>query len=37
MEIFKLFGSIFVNTDAADESMKKTEFLKIQGLFPFYL
>ena len=25
MEIFKLFGSIFVNTDAADESMKKTE------------
>ena len=25
MEIFKLFGSIFVNTDAADQSMKKTE------------
>lgn len=25
MEIFRLFGSIFVNTDAADESMKKTE------------
>lgn len=25
MEIFKLFGSIFVNTDAADNSMKKTE------------
>ena len=25
MEIFKLFGSIFVNTDAADKSMKKTE------------
>lgn len=25
MEIFKLFGSIFVNTDAADESMQKTE------------
>ena len=25
MEIFKLFGSIFVNTEAADKSMKKTE------------
>lgn len=25
MELFKLFGSIFVNTDAADESMQKTE------------
>jgi len=25
MEIFKLFGSIFVDTDAADKSMKKTE------------
>jgi TP901 family phage tail tape measure protein len=25
MEIFKLFGSIFVNTDAADKSMQKTE------------
>lgn len=25
MEIFKLFGSIFVNTDAVDESMQKTE------------
>lgn len=25
MEIFKLFGSIFVNTDEADKSMKKTE------------
>lgn len=25
MEIFKLFGSIFVNTDEADKSMQKTE------------
>lgn len=25
MEIFKLFGSIFVNTEAADSSIKKTE------------
>ena len=25
MEIFKLFGSIFVDTEAADKSMKKTE------------
>lgn len=25
MEIFKLFGSIFVDTDAADKSMQKTE------------
>lgn len=25
MELFKLFGSVFVNTDAADESLHKTE------------